>query len=261
MVSMSGFGVPSEGKGTGGTTDDVLDRFEAICGTPDSGDPDTYPHRQCQAAAEVLGMDAVKVSVLFSGGKRVPLASSAPEAAVAESLEFTLGEGPSLHCHSTNRPVFIPDLTDSSSQAWERWPSYAEGMLARTPYRATFAFPLTSGDLSLGTLSLYRCRPGELTRVELGDVMAVKTRIFYDLLDTGTFGGAFEPSFRWLNMPPAKVRAAVWQAIGMATVELGVSSADAMALLRSYCYAENRLLDEVAADIISGRLFLDDFHP
>lgn len=241
--------------------EDLLNRFALMMGPLESVPQHMLPTRQCEAAASVLAVDAVGISVLIDGQKRVPLGASCPEASVAESLEFTLGEGPCLFAHAKNRPVIVPNVNDQTSVAWSVWPEYSQELLSRTPYQAVFGLPLSSGELSLGSVSLYRCEPGPLSVEELAQALAVTNRIFYDLIDTGMFGGELRPMFRWLNMPLAMVRGVVWQAIGVATVEMGINSADALALIRSYCYANHRLLDHVAADIIARRLPLDDLQP
>ena len=83
-------------------------------------------------------------------------------------------------------------------------------------------------------------------------------RVFFDLLDSGTFGGVDPPTFRWLDTPLATERTAVWQAIGMVMVQSAVSAADALALLRSFSYSHDRLLDAVSADIVTKQLRVDD---
>jgi len=252
---------PDDGGSAAAAASDFLDRFELICGPLESDRLEVYPMRQCQAAVELLAVDAVGISVILDERKRIPLGASSHDAEVAESLEFTLGQGPSLHAHATNRPVLVADVADESALASAEWPAYVQELLQRTPFKAVFGFPLTSGGLSLGSVGMYRREPGQLSVAELGDALALTNRIFYDLLDTGTFSGAAHQRFQWLNMPLARVRGEVWQAIGMATVEMGLNSTDALARLRSYCYAENRLLDEVAADIIARRLPLDQLQP
>jgi len=53
----------------------------------------------------------------------------------------------------------------------------------------------------------------------------------------------------------------VYQAQGMAMIDLGVSLQDAMARLRAYAYAHDRALHEVARDIVTGRLRLQPDPP
>jgi len=236
---------------------DVLDRFDAVRGPLPTARLETLLTRQVEGAAEVLGADAVGISMLLQDHMRVPLAASSPDASTAEQLQFTLGEGPCLDAFTAGRPILIPDVTDPASRAWSAWPAYTEQLLARTPFTAVFAIPLASEGMSLGTLSLYRRRRGPLDPVEIGDALAVAHHIFLDLLETGTFSGDVQPAFEWLNLPLARTRAVVWQATALAIVELDLNTADALAVLRSYCYAQGRLIDDVAADIVAYRLPLD----
>jgi predicted outer membrane lipoprotein len=47
----------------------------------------------------------------------------------------------------------------------------------------------------------------------------------------------------------------------MVMVQLGVSLAAALALLRAYAYSHDRHLDEVARDVVTRRLRLDQDNP
>ncbi len=239
----------------------LLERFEQLCGPMKPDQLELLLPRQCWAAVEVLAVDAVGISVLLEGQMRVPLGASSEDATVAERLQFTLGEGPCLHAFTQARPVLVGDVADPASVAWSTWPVYAQQLLAHTPFVAVFALPLTSAGMTIGTLSLYRRRVGAIDPTDLGDALAVTNAIFDNLLQTGTFGGADGSASRWLDLPLAKTRTVVWQAMGMATVELAQDPADALALLRSYAYGNNRLLDDVAADIVAGRLPLHQLHP
>ena len=49
-------------------------------------------------------------------------------------------------------------------------------------------------------------------------------------------------------------RAEIHQATGMVLVQLGVSAADAFARLRAHAFAEQRLLGDVARDVVARRL-------
>ena len=53
----------------------------------------------------------------------------------------------------------------------------------------------------------------------------------------------------------------VYQAQGMIMVQLGVPLADAMVRIRAYAYAHNRRLNDVAADIVAGKLVLEPDAP
>jgi AmiR/NasT family two-component response regulator len=57
----------------------------------------------------------------------------------------------------------------------------------------------------------------------------------------------------WLDHP-AHSRAEIHQATGMVLAQLGISARDALARLRAYAFAEQRLLSDVARDVVSRRL-------
>lgn len=56
-------------------------------------------------------------------------------------------------------------------------------------------------------------------------------------------------------------RAALFQAQGMSSVQLGVSLREALARMRAHAFAEYRSLAEVAVDIVARRLRLERDHP
>ncbi|MFD0630267.1 ANTAR domain-containing protein [Catenulispora yoronensis] len=53
-------------------------------------------------------------------------------------------------------------------------------------------------------------------------------------------------------------RAEVHQATGMISVQLGVSLAEALVRLRAHAWAADRLLADVAADVVARRLRFDE---
>jgi hypothetical protein len=69
----------------------------------------------------------------------------------------------------------------------------------------------------------------------------------------GLFGQAAGP-LAWLVGPATTGRAAVPVAMGMLTVGLDVTSTDALALLRAHAYATDRIVDDLASDIVSRRI-------
>ena len=52
-----------------------------------------------------------------------------------------------------------------------------------------------------------------------------------------------------------------WKHRRMIMVQLGVPLADAMVRIRAYAYAHNKRLNDVAADIVAGKLVLEPDAP
>ncbi len=88
-----------------------------------------------------------------------------PLAHELEDLQASLGEGPCVQAVRTGCPVLAPDLRTHRPHAW---PTYAEQASARG-VRAAFSFPLHAGPVQVGSLDLYRRRPGSLDAAALAD--------------------------------------------------------------------------------------------
>ena len=59
---------------------------------------------------------------------------------------------------------------------------------------------------------------------------------------------------RWWDSPDARARNGVWQATGLTSVALGIDVVAALAVLRAHAFATGRVVDDVAADLVGGRL-------
>ena len=206
-----------------------------------------FLHRVCRAAAGALSACGAGVSVMTADGTRGISAASDPVSERVEDLQFVLGEGPCIDAYASARPVLIADLADGAIQ---RWPTYAP-VAHQRGLRAVFAFPLQIGAARLGVLDLYRDRVGPLTSDELACALTFADVTIHAMLDqqqdvdeTGTIGAVAH-------------RAELFQAQGMVMVQLGVPIGEAMVRLRAHAYAEDRPLDDVARDVVAGRLRLD----
>ena len=71
--------------------------------------PELLPERLVRAAAAMLPVADASLSLLEAGDKRVPLGSSSPEAASAERLQFTVGDGPCMMAARLGEPVFAAE--------------------------------------------------------------------------------------------------------------------------------------------------------
>jgi len=100
-------------------------------------------------------------------------------------------------------------------------------------------------------LDLYRGKPGALEDDQLRDAMASADTAALMMLGLRTEpdqGGA-----GWLDHAVAS-RAEIHQATGMVSVQLDVGAPEALARMRAHAYAHNRLLIDVARDVVGRRL-------
>jgi hypothetical protein len=208
------------------------------------------PDLLCRAVADILDVEGVAISVYLGGDIAVPVGANIVEASVGEALQFTVREGPCFESYTTRRPVLIPDLGDPDSTAWARWPTYAAQLTQHTSYHSIFAYPLLAGGLVMGSLSVYRCTSGDP-----GDVSGITARVADRLLAAELFASPDgEPVPRWLDSPTGLRRRQVWQAQGLTVQANRITPGQAIDLLRAQAYSADRLLDDIADDIVSGRL-------
>lgn len=217
----------------------------------DGTDETALGGRICRACVEGLDVDGAGISLLTASSARETLCASDLTMAHVEELQFTLGEGPCVEAAASGRPVLISDIRRA---AIERWPMFAAAVIERTAVVALFALPLQLGTINLGVLDLYRAGPGLLGDDEMRDAMRGADAAALLLLGARTDpgdGSGWDHS--WSG------RAEVHQATGMVVGQLGVSTQDAFARLRGYAFSHDRLLIDVAHEVIARRLrFTED---
>ena len=205
--------------------------------------------RLCRACVQLLPVDGASVSLMTGTDHRETVYASDAVVDHIETLQFSLGEGPCFEAFTTSRPVLVADLAADAATAW---PVFAAQM-ADQPVGAIFAFPLVHGAARVGAMDMYRSRPGWLTPAELAIALQVADIAAAALLGPPPTGLGAEIDEAWLAALPFN-REQVHQATGMLVAEHRIPAAQALALLRGYCFATGRMVEEVAADLVSRRL-------
>ena len=214
--------------------------------------PEADSARLCAVAAEVTAMSGAGIMLMTADVPRGSLCSTNKLSALIEDLQFTFGEGPCIDAYHQDRPVLEPDLADPDRNRWMAFspPAVSAGV------RAVFGFPVQVGVVRLGALNLYRDRPGGLSEDQHADslVMAdVAARAVLAMQAEATDGTVS------LELAAgADFRSVVHQASGMVSVQLGVSVGEALVRMRAYAFRRNRLVDDVAIEVVARRLRFDD---
>jgi hypothetical protein len=224
---------------------------EALAGT--ERDQDHFPDELCRAVTQVLDVDGAALSVYLGADIAIPIGASDQSATVGEALQFTVREGPCFQSYAQQRPVLVSDISDPDSSAWTRWPTYAAQLLQHTTYHGVFAYPLLADGIAMGSLSLYRhagAQPDDLI-----DAETIAARVADQLLAAEIITDPDgEPVHRWMDNPTGQRRRLVWQAQGLTVQTNLITPGQAIDLLRAHAFTANRLLDDIAADIVAGRL-------
>jgi hypothetical protein len=208
--------------------------------------------RLCSAAVRSLPAWGAGVSLMSEDGVRGVAAAAEVKSERVDELQFTLGEGPCIDALRSRRPVLEPDMALGGSA---RWPAYGPAA-CQEGVGAAFAFPLQVGAARLGVLDVYRCEPGTLSPPELSLALTfadVATTMLLDGQEQAPPGAAAE------GLDEAfEYRFELYQAQGMVMVQLAVSLVEALVLLRAYAFSHDRDLADVARDVVTGGLRLDE---
>ena len=216
---------------------------------PELAGPEMAPARMARACAQALPVDGAALSIHEGAGLRTPIGASDPTTAHAERLQFTHGDGPCLRAHDTGTAIAF-DL-DAIAR---NWPDLHTAMLGQTPFRAVLSLPLAPPLGAAVIVDLYAREPAGLTRIRRDDVEVVVDCLTEELVRSVGDSGGQESAHRWWDSPDARRRTQVWQATGLASVVLGRDVVDTLALLRAHAFATDRVVDDLAADIVAGRL-------
>jgi hypothetical protein len=211
----------------------------------------------CRACVAGLDVHGAAISLLTGSPSRETLWASDPTAEMLEDLQFTLNEGACMQAASTGSPVLVPNLNDSTEAL--RWPVFAAAVSEQTDAVALFALPLQWGTVNLGVLDLYRRTPGGLSPEQSRDAISAADVAALMMLGVRTEPGDGDgDGGGWLD-PAVSSRAEVHQATGMVLAQLEVSAEVALARMRAHAFVEQRLLIDVARDVVSRKLrFTDD---
>lgn len=214
-------------------------------------DDTALAERICRACIAGLDVDGAVLSLLTATVSRVTLWASDPTAELIEELQFTLNEGACMEAAATGNPVLVPDLHDSADT--RRWPVFAAAVAERTGVRALFALPLQWGTENLGVLDLYRLTAGALDPAQYRDAVAAADLAALMMLGHRTDPATGGDGGSWLTEASGH-RAEVHQAIGMVIAQLEIGPIEALARLRAHAFVAQRLLVDVARDVVARRL-------
>jgi hypothetical protein len=226
------------------------DRVDRVLALLSDGEVPWSAASLCEGCLGIVGAKGAGVMLMSGDVPRGSLCTTDAVSHLIEELQFTLGEGPCLDAYRQDKVVTEPDLADPIVR---RWPVFTPPAL-RAGVRAIFGFPLRVGAVRLGALNLYREVPGPLTVDQHADALVVADVTARWVLDVQA-GAPPETVAEELQVG-ADFKFAVHNAAGIVSVQQGISVAEALIWLRAYAFSSERLLADVAQDVIARRLRL-----
>ena len=235
----------------------IFERFASALAEvthPSLAGPELLPVRLARACARTLSVEDASLSLVDASQQRIPLGASSDVAEVAERLQFTVGDGPCMTAQEVQQPVFAVE-----DDLRRRWPVFTELLFGATPFRAIVALPLQPALAGPGAIDLYFRSSAEVLALDVFEAVAVGELVTSALSDAAVWSD-WSPADgpEWLHGAVPKRRAAVWEAIGKLSVHLELSAPDALTLIRAHAYAAGLTVDDVAEELLSGRLSTHD---
>jgi hypothetical protein len=200
---------------------------------------------------KITGMDGAGVMLMSGEIPRGSLCTSNTVSHLIEELQYTLGEGPCVDAYRQDKVVTEPDLADPVTR---RWPAFTPPTL-QAGVRAVFGFPLRAGSVRLGALNLYRDRSGPLSGDQHADALVVADVAARWVLEAQA-GAPLDTVAAELEAG-ADFHFVVHNAAGIVSVQRQVSVTEALIRLRAYAFTSDRLLTDVAEDVVAHRLRLE----
>jgi GAF domain-containing protein len=196
---------------------------------------------------EVLNVSAAGLMLVAPDGELRAIASSSETIRVLELVELQSQEGPCWDCYRTGQPVLHEDL----SRDRDKWPTFAPAAL-KAGFRSVQALPMRLRGSIIGALNLFGESSSGMTAEDVHAAQALADVATIAIVQNRVANEAqaiTEQLNRALNS-----RVLIEQAKGMLAERSALEMDAAFAQLRQYARSHNRLLIDVAADVITGKL-------
>lgn len=211
---------------------------------------DSSPVRLCNVCMDVTGTSGVGIMLRSGGVTRGSLGTTDAVSALIEELQFMLGEGPCIDAYNLEVPIAEPDLADPNG----RWLGFTPPIF-KAGVRALFAFPLRVGTVRMGSLDLYRDHSGTLSDDQHADALIMADVVSQAVL---TMQAEAPPDELAAQLEAVMTsQNVVYQAVGMVSAQLGASVDASLIRLKAHAFASDRLLTELAQDVLARRLRFD----
>lgn len=194
-------------------------------------------------------LDAAGTGLLLAGadGTLEVIATTDAGCLATEGAQVECGRGPCLDGFSSAHPLAVADIDADGS----RWPEFRSEALTHG-YRSVHAFPLTLRDMTIGVMSVYRARVGELDEPDRSVAQA--------LADMATIGILQERTVRERDVVNDQLqhaltsRVIIEQAKGIVAHGGNIDTEKAFSVLRGYARKNNLPLRRVAERVADGTI-------
>jgi GAF domain len=209
--------------------------------------------RLCHAGVDMLPVDGAGVSLIADDYHRC-IGSSDSFSASIEALQGSFRTGPCFDAVILGEPVLAPRLNCQPMR--DRWPGFTQSAVAAGA-RSVFGFPMMVKGVAIGALDLFAKKPQDLTQTDVADACVLAELVAITVNNSLDRGQITEVGLSSSLENAWSYPAVVHHAAGMTSVHLNIDIEQAMLRLRARAVGTGRALDDVATDIVAGRLRLE----
>jgi GAF domain-containing protein len=198
---------------------------------------------------ESLDVSAAGLMLAAADGDLRVVASSSEAIRLVELFELQAAEGPCWDCYRTGELVAGADVASIR----ERWPRFAPVALG-AGFGSAYAIPMRLRGAVIGALNLFRV---ETSALAPEDILAAQA-----LADVATIAILQDRAGREVQLVNEQLnhalnsRIMIEQAKGVLSQRDGIDMEEAFSRMRQYARRHNRLLAEVARDVVDGRVLV-----
>ena len=233
------------------TDDSMSAKSRFLAALEDVRDRTDTAGRLCVACVRAVPVRRAGIVIQVPGVGLEVLSASDSVAERLEWTQITLGEGPAVDAIARGVPQSQPDL----AQTQGIWPAFLPE-IAGFGIGGVYSVPLQIGAIKVGALDLYCDAHAPLTGTAFAGAVAISelvTALLLNLDGDGQMPGTLGP---WWNQPLSTRE--VHQATGMVMAQMGTNARSAYVRLQAHAFGNQRLLADVARDVVDRRL---RFHP
>lgn len=203
-----------------------------------------------ERCVEIFGVDAAGIMVAAPDGQLRVMASTNEAAKALELFELQAQKGPCFDCFHSGEPLINLDLSTPAG----RWHDFAIAA-AQHGFATAHALPMRLRDEMIGALNLFQIAGG-LAQQDIDAAQALA-----DIATIAILHHRASINAQVLNNQLDQAltsRIIIEQAKGMLAALDDLTMDEAFERLRAHARRNNRLLAEVALDVVNGTLAIDD---
>ena len=202
-------------------------------------------------SVELLDVQAAGILLADTDGNLRVMSASSEQARLLELFQLQNDEGPCLEAFASGHLVIETNLREALGR-WPRFTPYAVG----AGFDSVYAIPLRLRSMVIGALNLFRTTEVPLAAADLslaqalGDVASIAILQNQAAREGRVLAGQLQHAL--------DSRVAIEQAKGMIAERAHVDMEQAFEMLRRHARAGNRLLTDLAKELVSGETAVDD---